>query len=602
MNRKKLITIILALVAVCCGVSAKNKVIDRPAFKSTSTSSLYPVKVELTKTATIVHFHMNCAHWRDWSMDGARLECGGQQYAYKKGRIITHEETTVLSDESFEIGKKYSENAQQDSVILYFDPLPKSAKTFDFLEDDNPDHWKIYGIRLDNQLYPLALPPYQKPADDGEPLKPLTLKYGEATATCTLHGGGGFSYFGDPSRDPITGQYECKTLYNDSVIIYRHPAYVATRPIWLGCRVDAGMSVDQFPLILIPGETLTLEADATACLARDGIFAAGRPANHDCYRLGGTLGDLNQVLLENVFLHYRHINGTPTYTEGENVSAWCDALWQSLDTLRRGIIERHGYTRRQQDFLRLLLEDYYVRTVQEHTLVDAHARDLMLFRDGRSYYLPPRAERLPYLEANGLNRGEVYEMLKGFSEAKEIAAYMRQGHVQPDSVILAAHPYFQPVLRAFNDTTRTVVERLQREVKERMMPTPDVPSDQLLQAIASQYPGKAVFFDLWATWCGPCKKGITAMEPMKEQLKDKDVVFVYLTNESSPINEWNDYVIKIPGQHYRIPSALWNQIPGLGSIPQYYLYDRQGKRVWENTGFSNEVLEIIGKEIEKALK
>lgn len=134
------------------------------------------------------------------------------------------------------------------------------------------------------------------------------------------------------------------------------------------------------------------------------------------------------------------------------------------------------------------------------------------------------------------------------------------------------------------------------------MPTPDVPSDQLLQAIASQYPGKAVFFDLWATWCGPCKKGITAMEPMKEQLKDKDVVFVYLTNESSPINEWNDYVIKIPGQHYRIPSALWNQIPGLGSIPQYYLYDRQGKRVWENTGFSNEVLEIIGKEIEKALK
>ena len=51
-----------------------------------------------------------------------------------------------------------------------------------------------------------------------------------------------------------------------------------------------------------------------------------------------------------------------------------------------------------------------------------------------------------------------------------------------------------------------------------------------------------------------------------------------------------------------IPSALWNQIPGLGSIPQYYLYDRQGKRVWENTGFSNEVLEIIGKEIEKALK
>lgn len=129
------------------------------------------------------------------------------------------------------------------------------------------------------------------------------------------------------------------------------------------------------------------------------------------------------------------------------------------------------------------------------------------------------------------------------------------------------------------------------------MPTPNVAGVQLLQTIASQYSGKAVFFDLWATWCGPCKKGIAAMEPLKEQLKGKDVVFVYLTNESSPINEWNEYVIKIPGQHYRIPNTLWNQIPDLGSIPQYYLYNRQGQEVWEQTGFSEEALKEISKRI-----
>ena len=83
------------------------------------------------------------------------------------------------------------------------------------------------------------------------------------------------------------------------------------------------------------------------------------------------------------------------------------------------------------------------------------------------------------------------------------------------------------------------------------------------------------------------------MEPLKEQLKGKDVVFVYLTDESSPINEWNDYVINIPGQHYRIPSALWNQIPGLTIIPQYYLFNRQGHEVWKQTGFSEEVLKEI---------
>lgn len=199
---KRIITIIFALAAICGGASAKNKVIDRPAFKSTSTNDLLPVKVELTKTATIVHFRMVCAHRRDWSMDGARLECSGQRYAYKEGRIITHERKKVLIDEAFEIGKKYAKNAQQDSVILCFEPMPKGTKTFDYVEADNDGAWKIRGIRLDYQLYPLALPPYQRPADDGAPLQPLTPKHGEATATCILHDGGSFAYFGPPKLRP----------------------------------------------------------------------------------------------------------------------------------------------------------------------------------------------------------------------------------------------------------------------------------------------------------------------------------------------------------------------------------------------------------------
>ena len=132
------------------------------------------------------------------------------------------------------------------------------------------------------------------------------------------------------------------------------------------------------------------------------------------------------------------------------------------------------------------------------------------------------------------------------------------------------------------------------------MQAPDVPDDQLLQTIAKQYPGKAVFFDLWATWCGPCKNGIEAMEPLKEELKEKDVVFVYLTDESSPTSAWNGYVLNVPGKHYRIDSL--SKIPGLTGIPQYYLYDRQGKQVWEQTGFGEGVLEDIRKQLYKALE
>ncbi len=605
----------------------EKRVVLRPAFKSSSTGSLCPKRVELTKEATVVHFRMNCAHWRNWSMEGARLESDGKRYAFRQGRIITHDGTEVLTDDPFQLGKQYAQNAQQDSVILYFEPLAAEAKTFDFIEEGEDEGlWRVWGVRLDGQLYPSIFPPYESRVDDGKPLAPLTLKHGEARATFVVHGGS-ISYFGDPSRDPITGQYESKSEQSDSTLVYCHPAYVTTCPHFLGCRVDGSMFTDQFGLNMVPDGEFTLEVDATSCTARDNDFAAGKPKNRDCYRVSGPMGDLVQVMLENALLGFSHPKETPAYT-GQTFAEWRDALWQNFDTLRRAATERLGYTRRQQEFLRLLVEDRYVRTLQDYrgciaakmhlqhpdsvlaplaatfTLADPHAKELMLFRDSRTFYLPPCPEQLAYIEANGLDHGEVYKMLKGFASAKKTGEKIRQGHVQPDNVIQATHPYFQPVLRAFNDSTRVLMERLRAEAQNRMMTTPDVPGDQLLATIAALHPGKVVFFDLWTTWCGPCLKGIQAMESLKEELKGKDIVFVYLTDESSPLNQWNKYVLDIPGLHYRLTTAQWRQLPwpSGGGIPQYFLYDRKGHCVWEQTGFSDSVLERIRQEILKALE
>ena len=60
------------------------------------------------------------------------------------------------------------------------EPLPRGTKAFDYIESDDPNSWKFYGIRLDNKLYPELLPAYKARKDYGKPLEPLTLKYGEA--------------------------------------------------------------------------------------------------------------------------------------------------------------------------------------------------------------------------------------------------------------------------------------------------------------------------------------------------------------------------------------------------------------------------------------
>lgn len=625
---KKILIMMCALV-LTMSAQAKTKVIDRPAYVSnTAMFELKPMKVEVTKKTTVVHFHVVNAKWGGWGVAEARLVCNGDTLAFKSGRVITHDGAKVLAEEPFELGKDVDKNIQRDSLIMTFEPLPKGAETFDYLGKSGRREREIKGIRLSEGLYPPLLPPYQPFVDDGQPLKPLKMGLGEVSATIRVHGGGTIMSHSD-WRNLWGKLFRCSND-GDSVIVYRCPDYLRQLPFFSGRGfglVEKGVNT-QFPLLLIPGETLTLDIDLPAVTARDNKLADGKVKTRDCYRVGGSIGDINQVLLENQELMYTffHKEAIPECTGEETFAEWSEQLWQNLDAFRQDLQDRHpDYTRRQREFLRIWTEDLYasyrndyVKTLKDrmgadradslmgrlketYTLADPHFKDMLIYQDGRTFYFPAHTNHIPYLEANGMGQGEVYETLKALDYKNQLVKRMDDLEVLTDSTIQAAHPLFQAPLHEYNDSIRLLVERIQREAQERMLPTPDVTGDKLIEYIVAQHPGKAVFFDLWATWCGPCKIGIAAMEPLKEKLKDSDVVFVYLTNETSPVGKWKKQVANIPGLHYRVTEDIWKQIPNITGIPQYYLYDREGRRQWEQTGFDEEVLKDIEQQIEKAL-
>jgi len=133
-----------------------------------------------------------------------------------------------------------------------------------------------------------------------------------------------------------------------------------------------------------------------------------------------------------------------------------------------------------------------------------------------------------------------------------------------------------------------VIKTLENSTDLKINDSIPVPKEKLMQTIISKYKGKVVLVDFWATWCGPCKKAITDMKPLKAELKDKEIVFVYISDESSPRITWEYEIKAIGGEQYYLTKTeanyLWESF-GFNGIPSYLIYDKNGELKHKFTGF-----------------
>jgi thiol-disulfide isomerase/thioredoxin len=106
--------------------------------------------------------------------------------------------------------------------------------------------------------------------------------------------------------------------------------------------------------------------------------------------------------------------------------------------------------------------------------------------------------------------------------------------------------------------------------------------DEIFDSIIKKFRGKVIYVDFWATWCAPCRDGIERIKPLKAELADKNIVFVYITNPTSPEKTYEEMIPKIKGEHFRLSQDEWNflvQKFNIYGIPHYALVDKNGKIV-----------------------
>ena len=169
-------------------------------------------------------------------------------------------------------------------------------------------------------------------------------------------------------------------------------------------------------------------------------------------------------------------------------------------------------------------------------------------------------------------------------------------------------PAARNVILAENDK---YVNILKTEVAnaECLRPSSDVEGltdgEAILRKILEPFKGRIVYLDIWGTWCGPCKEKLKESHFVKDQLKDYDIVYLYLAN-TSPEDSWKNVIkeYNLTGPncvHYNLPKdqqRAIEQFLKVDSFPTYKLIDKQGNihdLHWQHTYDMKSFLETIDK-------
>ncbi len=97
----------------------------------------------------------------------------------------------------------------------------------------------------------------------------------------------------------------------------------------------------------------------------------------------------------------------------------------------------------------------------------------------------------------------------------------------------------------------------------------------------SDFKGKTLYIDVWATWCGPCLAELPFLDKKQEEYKNKDVVFISISVDDQP-EPWKQMVKdrKLKGQQWYAPKS-WQSALALNyrinGIPRFIVIDKNGK-------------------------
>lgn len=98
--------------------------------------------------------------------------------------------------------------------------------------------------------------------------------------------------------------------------------------------------------------------------------------------------------------------------------------------------------------------------------------------------------------------------------------------------------------------------------------------------------GKFVYIDLWATWCGPCKKEIPFLKDLEKEFHGQNISFVSISvDRVKDHDKWKKMVadLQLTGvQLFANGDSSFEKAYEVSGIPRFILLDPQGNIVDPN--------------------
>ena len=155
-------------------------------------------------------------------------------------------------------------------------------------------------------------------------------------------------------------------------------------------------------------------------------------------------------------------------------------------------------------------------------------------------------------------------------------------------IALIKEPSFRKFIADKNEYFKQLMKEKEEAVNSVIHPSSDVEGltdgKAIIDKIVEPYRGKIVYLDIWGTWCQACKYKLSESHKLKAELKDYDIVYLYLVNRSSEKSWKNviaEYNLTEPNcVHYNLPDDQQHaveQYVELIGYPTYRLFDKQGR-------------------------